>query len=549
MNCLANTRFLAARRSLVRIVATAFTILGASAYAQHPIPGSLHTTPLPAFAVGVGKIPALDIGGLEDIATGLAIQRDGRIVMSGTCTNGARRDFCLARFDADGVLDKTFDGPIASAPGDGKFLFSIDSTDNRANTLVLQRDEKIVIAGDCGSVPNTDFCIARLNPDGSFDTTFKGPDGTASGAFMLPFPGRDFLLGSAIQADEKIVLVGTCEVSGRQDVCLMRLLPDGSLDKDFDGPTGDGNGRFLVSIGGVYDAATRVIVQPDGNIVVSGWCATGVGSEHRFCLARFKPNGQFDPDFDGPAVGSPGDGRFILPLLTGTTNEAYGFALQPDGMFVVGGFCVNSFPVFCVARLKPDGSFDANFDGPSGTGDGIVLLPLGTSGNSALNAIAVQSDGKLVLAGSCTVAGNRDFCVARLHSDGTLDLDFDGPSGLANGAFSLAIGDNDDRAGGVALQPDGRIVVSGNCGLPGKYDFCVARLNGGAFGAMRCTLDIDGDNEVLAGTDSLIHTRIALGMTGSAVVGGISFPPRAIRTTWDAIRTHLVTQCGMNLPL
>jgi uncharacterized delta-60 repeat protein len=298
----------------------------------------------------------------------------------------------------------------------------------------------------------------------------------------------------------------------------------------------------------VEDFANKVRVQVDGKIVAAGYCSMGSAGTRRFCLARLDSIGNFDPDFDGPASVSPGNGRFMLPSLTGTTtNEAYALAIQPDGAIVVGGFCTNASPVLCVVRLNADGSFDATFDGPGGSGDGMVLLPLGTSGNSSVNSIAIQPDGKLVLAGSCTVAGSRDFCVARLHSDGTLDTGFDGESGSANGAFSFAMGIADDRAAEVALQPDGRMLVAGTCGLSGKQDFCIARLNGGSYGAMRCTLDLDGDNYVIASIDGLIMTRVALGMVGSAALAGVSFPAGAIRTDWSSIRTYLVTQCGMTI--
>lgn len=63
-----------------------------------------------------------------------------------------------------------------------------------------------------------------------------------------------------------------------------------------------------------------------------------------------------------------------------------------------------------------------------------------------------------------------------------------------------------------------------------------------------CSLDIDGDGLVTATTDGLIHTRLALGVTGAAVVSGVNFPAAATRRTWPEIRNHLIKQCGMQLP-
>ena len=99
----------------------------------------------------------------------------------------------------------------------------------------------------------------------------------------------------------------------------------------------------------------------------------------------------------------------------------------------------------------------------------------------------------------------------------------------------------------MALQPDGKIVLAGNCFNGANDDFCVARLNGGPFGK-QCSLDVDGDGIVSATVDALIVTRVALGIQGPAIIGGIAaFPVNAKRTTWPQIRDYLVLQCGMLL--
>lgn len=101
----------------------------------------------------------------------------------------------------------------------------------------------------------------------------------------------------------------------------------------------------------------------------------------------------------------------------------------------------------------------------------------------------------------------------------------------------------------MALQPDGKLLLAGYCRSGAFDEFCVARYHGGPFAAPACSLDIDGDNQVLATTDSLIHARIALRIRGDAVVAGIAFPINAQCKTWTQIRGHLVTACGMTLPL
>jgi hypothetical protein len=100
---------------------------------------------------------------------------------------------------------------------------------------------------------------------------------------------------------------------------------------------------------------------------------------------------------------------------------------------------------------------------------------------------------------------------------------------------------------GMALQVDGKIVIVAGCsnGANGD-DFCVQRYDG--YPTPPCRLDIDGDGLVLATTDSLVHARIAIGLSGNAVTNGIGFPVAATRKTWTDIRAYLVASCAMILP-
>ena len=168
-------------------------------------------------------------------------------------------------------------------------------------------------------------------------------------------------------------------------------------------------------------------------------------------------------------------------------------------------------------------------------------MPLGSNSAGAA-ALAAQPDGKLVITGFCYSGPNYHFCAVRLNSDGSFDTTFN-----VTGKLIQLIGSNDDQVAALAVQPDGRIVLAGACVNGAASNFCAVRLDGGPFGARACTLDLDGDGKVLATTDALISMRVALGLRGSAVVGGIVFPAGATRTDWPAIRAYLETQCGMTL--
>lgn len=521
-------------------------ILMANAFAQDPIPGSLHTSPFPGFASGSGKIANLDIGAnSNDYVRAIAVQPDGKIVMAGNCTNGVNYDFCLARLNADGSLDTSFDGPSGTA--NGKFLLPIGPNDDSVYAMAVQPDGKIVVGGVCGSELTYDFCLARFNGDGSLDASFDGPDGNGNGKFLLPIgPFDDYARALVLQPDGKILITGLCVNDiGSAVFCIARLNANGSLDPTFDGPSGTGNGKFLVSLV-ISHSPYALALQADGKILMAGACYDGVvAAKNNFCVFRLNVDGSLDVAFDGPGV--PGNGKFMFPVGTGY-DAVSALAVQPDGKLVLAGFCGNGAVwAFCLARLNVDGSLDTSFDGPAGTGNGKFILPQMGAGSESANALSLQPDGKIVIAGNCSNGVNDDFCIVRLNADGSFDASFAGPSGTANGRFLLPIGSSVDVAYALALQPDGKILIAGYCYSGTSDDFCIARLNGGPYAAKNCSMDVDGDGAMIATRDGLMITRVMLGLTGSAVTSGVTFAAHATRTSWADIRNYLVGQCGMTI--
>ena len=524
--------------------ATAAMLL--ATYASHvnaipaQTPGDLDLS----FGAGSGVIASLVIGsGTNQHLTAMALQPDRKLVVAGYCDGPTSQDFCVARINPDGTLDASFVGPLGN--GGGKFLLDISAASDAASAVLIQPDGKIVIAGSCYNGANSDFCIARLNPNGSRDSTFNGPGGAGNGQVMLPIGASDdYATAMALQPDGKIVLVGNCILGSQNDFCAARLNVDGSFDTSFVGPNNTGAGKFLFGMGSSNDYATAIALQADGMILIAGYCVSAM-VDFDFCIARLNTVGAFDTTFDGPS--GNGNGKFLLPI-GGSNDLLSAMLIQPDGKIVLAGSCLVSVANndFCLTRLFSDGTFDATFDGPSGTGNGKILLPITAAKSDNVAALTLQPDGKLLIAGHCDNGGNEDFCVARLHIDGTLDASFDGPSGTGNGKFLLPIGGSDDVATSLLLQPDGKLVVAGDCYSGAASHFCIARLYGGPFGYKSCTMDIDGDGNVLPTTDGLLLTRIALGITGNAALAG-AISPAATRNTWPKIRDYLVNQCGMSV--
>jgi uncharacterized delta-60 repeat protein len=403
----------------------------------------------PKFGVGDGKL-VQPVGTGEDYAQSLVLQPDGRILLAGFSFNGTDNDFSLVRFNADGTLDASFGTA-------GKVIVPIVGED-QGNAVTLQADGKIVIAGQ-GQGANADFRVVRLNGDGSPDSSF-GNQGTA----LLPVGASDDgSYGLVVLPDGKLVLSGY-SVAANGDFSMIRLNANGSVDASF-----GTLGSALFDVGGSSDSGRGVIALPDGHLLMVGNSLNG--GAYEFSVIRTDANGTLDTSFGN-------QGKVLMAVGTG-----YAFSntllVQPDAgapqgyRLIVAGHVQNGATVdFGVLRLNADGSVDNSF---GVAGNGRVLLAAG-AGDETVNATALQADGKLLIAGRGIGATNGDYAVMRLTQDGQLDTTFN-PNGPAPGTMLLSLGSGDDVSTGIAVQTDGRIVVSGASVDGTGYDFSVARLN------------------------------------------------------------------------
>ena len=286
-----------------------------------------------------------------------------------------------------GTLDASF--ATLSPIGAGKLILPAIGSSNLdfVNALVAQPDGKLVLAGYCQN-PARNFCAVRLNPDGSLDTGFN-----ATGKVILPVGSGDVATALALQRDGKLVLGGSCISNFNLDFCVVRLNPDGSLDTSF-----NTTGKLILPVGSNSDQLTALAVQSDGKIVLAGYCNTGSGTSDLFCAVRLNADGSLDTGFNAT-------GKLILPVAVGSGGaQATALALQSDGKIILAGTCWNSSSDdFCAVRLDANGGLDTSF-GVSGK----LRQPVGSSADQAL-ALAVQPDGKLVLAGTCFNGATYDF--------------------------------------------------------------------------------------------------------------------------------------------
>jgi uncharacterized delta-60 repeat protein len=382
-----------------------------------------------------GSLGEATLQGFGGDRSGMALQADGKIVMVG----GTFTDFILARFNADGSIDRDFgiDGKVTTDMGSG-------FRQEEALAVAIQADGKIVVAGYTAidatppaiDPPET-FALARYNSDGSPDTSF-GVGGKVSNNVN----GRAQAL--AIQPDGKIVAAGEFNFDSTNgsdfgDFTLARFNADGSLDLPF---ASSGTGQLAIDIGSASNSVRNVVLQPDGAIVVSGK-PTGnfAGSDHTD-IARFNANGTLDANF-----GSGG----TLTLAGAEVGE--GLALQSDGKLVlVGGVVQPIAPAtarFVLMRLNANGTPDNGF-GAAGKVDTAFTE------NALAQAVALQADGKIVVVGSSVFKTATEFIVARYDTNGTLDASFGTAGTLEIDFFNFGnAGEN------VLVQADGKIVVGG----------------------------------------------------------------------------------------
>jgi uncharacterized delta-60 repeat protein len=397
----------------------------------------------------------------SNVVYSMSLQPDGKIIIGGDFTTfyGAIRNR-IARLNADGSLDTTFN-PRTGA-------------NNKVEAIALQPNGKILIGGRFISYNgDTVNSIARLNTDGSLDTTFNSGSGANSGVYTI-----------ALQTDGKVIIGGGfTSINGNSRNRIARLNANGSIDTSFNIGTGvigvgnyvgtitiqpngkifiggdielynniptrlyaalNSNGSLVTNFNqgmGANGSVSAISLQQDGKIIIGGTFSRYYGSPRNY-IARLNSDGSLDTTFN-PGTGPRGG--WVETVV-----------LQPDGKIIIGGNfqSYNGININNIARLNTDGSLDSTFN-PS------------TGASSDVNSIALQADGKIIIGGNFlsynSIIRNR---IARLNADGSLDATFNTGTGANERVYS------------IALQPDNKIIIGGNfTSINGYSKNKIARLN------------------------------------------------------------------------
>lgn len=377
-------------------------------------------------------------GADDGIVENVIQQSDGKVLVCGNFSgfNGDKKRGFIARLNPDGSIDSSFESRVSYW----------------VRHMSLQQDNKIIIGGYFNTVQGkTVNRVARLNSDGTLDESFD----VGTGATTIIAGGIDgnidpFVFWSAVQPDGKVIITGNFrEYNGIGSMGIARLLPDGRLDTSF-------------NVGGGLNSWGRNIqIQPNGQILVAGWF-TSYNNKGFNRLVRINPDGSADTSFN--------------PFF-GDKTAIYTTATLPDGKIIAAGHSLNDEGLFLreMERLNSDGTVDESWVGRA---------------NEKVESVYLQPDGKLILAGNFSqVNGTSRARIARLNSNGTLDTDFSaevdnfiwcispGPTGkvYVSGGFSTI--------DGVARKGVARLNTGGGVALPNSPKLVNLSFNGDKFSA------------------------------------------------------------------
>lgn len=339
---------------------------------------------------GTGIVTTNILG--NSVARSVKIQSDGKIVVAGY--SGAQ--IAIARYNTNGSLDTTFNptGVGSGIPGVTVTSIGIQA---RANSLAIQADGKLVVAGFGFPGSDVNIAVVRYNTDGSLDSSFNGTGivttsiGTVSNATSV-----------AIQADGKIVVGGN---SGfKNQFTVVRYNTDGTIDAATFNPTGSGSGvpgAVVTTINNIASSEflNGIAIQADGKIVTSG--TSTAGSANQFASTRYNTDGSLDTGYNGT-------GKLLITFPQGSST-ATSIAIQADQKILLGG-SVDEAPStrFALARVNTDGTLDSTFGS-----SGLVVTALSGFSNASINGIAIQPDSRIVVAGSFQSGITYNFAAAR----------------------------------------------------------------------------------------------------------------------------------------
>lgn len=363
----------------------------------------------------------------------VAIQTDGTILVGGYVILNNVNQFMTAHFTATGGVD----GAYGTA---GYFAVTLGTPTSQANGMVLLSDNEAVLAGYAEPSVGTSFAIAQITSAGVLDTSFNS-GGSVPGTNTTLIGGGCSANAIALDGNGNFLVGGVAVISGTPQFALARYTPAGILDTTFNSV-----GYVSTPINERADAFA-IALQPNGQILLGGYSVL-VGASN-FAIARYNATtGALDTTFNASGA-IPG----TVLTQVGANAIAYGIALDSSGNIVAGGAADNAF---ALARYTSSGVLDTTFNS-GGTFPGTIETVIGS--NDQINAVAIQPNGAIVVAGFTTSNSTTQCALARYTPSGVLDTSFNS-SGSIPGVLVLSIGGYSE-AQALTIDSSGNILVAG----------------------------------------------------------------------------------------
>lgn len=373
-------------------------------------------TPDPEFS-GDGRVVITSTGATNERASAALVRADGRIVMAGATNAAGTYDMLVMQLDVDGSPDSGFGTAGAVVI---PFDLGFDHVD-QAWAVAEDAEGRLLVAGHADlsdGADASDVALARLNADGSLDTSFGG-DGKTTFPFdpdLFAYPDSDYATSIAFDASGNILVGGYVRDghSGDEDFAIARLLPSGAIDTSFGE---EGRARIDFALGGWSDEAWRLLVAPDGAIYLVG-DATYQNAYLHIAVARLTPAGTLDT-----AWGAGGTMTISMPSDDDDSAQASAAALQPDGKLIVAGTMRNGGGNFrfAFARLDANGQLDPTFGAGGTRAYGLGTAP--DEWNEVVSELRIDADGHAVFSGYSY--SQASFIAGRLVIDTIFDDGFE----------------------------------------------------------------------------------------------------------------------------
>jgi len=426
----------------------------------------------------------------EPYLNSILIESDEKILAAGFVhvENGDYTHAIVTKYTANGGIDLTFGNQ-------GLSYVSINSTSLELSIALLNQGEKNIIAiqtiSSFGDSLSGDFLLERLNLNGSIDSTFN----SYTGIFTSSTLGNNEATCISIFPDERILLGGHSEILiDTSDLIAIQYNPGGDIDPRFWSA-----GKLSLTDNIKYLTVNSSVIQSDENVFFAGSLYDPFKFTVEFVFLRYSSNNDFK--IVSTTIADFGSGSSYCQSLLE----------QPDGKFVLSGYAFTDHNYdFALLRYNNEGS---GLDSSFGTG-GKVTTDIGVNQDYAY-ASALQSDGKIILCG--TTYNNKQWQIAlvRYNPDGSLDQSF-GSSGIV----LTALHDSDDEAKSIAIQADGKIIVAGYTRDNKKYNFALVRYNKN--GNLDSTFGKYGIVETPIGSGDAEANGVVIESDGKIVAAGYS---------------------------